>query len=322
MKSSIVKRTLLGFAAVTAFAVPAVAGDWNYGHGGLKGLRGTSVPVPAPEPAPVYAPKWYFRADAGVSLGNNPGVTQTGHTYGFSPNNGLYDTPSGETFGLGGEHFTSFFTNKEFDTRATYGIGVGYYWSKHFRTDITLGVSSQATVEMGGTYHYDEFAPDASDPCCRNPTGRQVDGTVVDKTDVTTGTLMFNAYYDIRNYGRFKPYIGAGLGLAVHEASRSYSSTETVCTPDHLTRECLASGYQTRDSQTVRSKGYTVGVAASLTAGLVYDFNSYTSLDLNYRYLYTGSADVGITVRGHRSTLEIDDQHQHQLRAGLRFNIN
>jgi opacity protein-like surface antigen len=323
MKPSIAKRTLLGLAAAAAIGTPAIAGDWNYGAapGGLKDFRGTAVPVPAPAPVPVYAPQWYFRADVGVGIGSEPSVSQRGLQYGVvDPVTGRTDTPSGHPFGLGGENFTSFFNNKDFDTRANYEIGFGRYVANGFRWDVTLGYTTTADVMMGGRYHYAEIDRFDPDPNNHGPTGNFVDGEARDKTSLSTGTLLFNAYYDMQKWGRFRPYIGAGLGLAVHEARRTHRGVEAVCGDDG--GNCHAAPANIRSAYSESATGYGVAFAAAATTGLVYNFDEYTSLDLNYRYLFTGSADVGLTVNGNRSTVDIGGQHQHQIRAGLRWNIN
>ena len=83
MKKTIQKLALgVTVALVTApvFAgASAMAGDWN---GGLKGMRGTHVPVPAPAPIPDYSPKWYMRADVGLGLNVNTKMNESGMTYG------------------------------------------------------------------------------------------------------------------------------------------------------------------------------------------------------------------------------------------------
>ena len=83
MKTTLQKLTLgAAVAMVTAplfIGASAQAGDWV---GGLKGMRGTHVPVPAPAPIPDYTPKWYLRADVGLGLGVGMDVKERGMTYG------------------------------------------------------------------------------------------------------------------------------------------------------------------------------------------------------------------------------------------------
>ena len=62
MKTTLLKLAL-GLTVAAMGAMPAGAGDYG---GGLKGLRGSYVPVPAPHPIPDYRAKWYLRGDLGV----------------------------------------------------------------------------------------------------------------------------------------------------------------------------------------------------------------------------------------------------------------
>lgn len=74
------------------------------------------------------------------------------------------------------------------------------------------------------------------------------------------------------------------------------------------------------ESQTDRQ--YTYSLAANLTAGVSYKVSDVTSLDFNYRYLYVGGSDMSASINGYNSKIDVEDQHEHYLRAGLRFDIN
>jgi opacity protein-like surface antigen len=47
-----------------------------------------------------------------------------------------------------------------------------------------------------------------------------------------------------------------------------------------------------------------------------------TSIDVNYRYLYFGGADIDLGINGAGSAVEIGSVNEHQIRAGFRFYIN
>jgi len=307
---SFANRTLLGLVAVAFVGTPAMAGDWSYG--GLKGMRGTSVPVPAPVPVPIYEPKWYLRGDVGFILRSAPGASESGTTYGADIN-GVTNTLGQTTFGTGDPaFFSSSSWSDDFDIGPTFSFGAGYYWSKSFRTDLTFGFHSQGDLRYNGTYTYPEYQADGV-----TATGQQIEGTVEDRTTVRTGTMLFNAYYDFSDFGRFRPYIGAGLGFAVSELERRNTAAAATCpTPG----PCLASDYGA--ASTISDSTYAISLAAAATVGITYNLGEYTSLDLNYRYLYTGGTHIGMNIGGNNSDLDIDAQHQHQFRAGLRWDIN
>lgn len=307
---SFAKFTLLGLIAAACAGTSANAGDWSYG--GLKGMRGTAVPVPAPVPVPIYEPKWYLRGDIGFILRSAPGASESGTTIGADAG-GVTNTQGQVIFGVGDPaFFTSSSWSDDFDIGPTFSFGAGYYWSKNFRTDLTFGIHSDGEVTYNGTYTYPEY--DATGVA---PTGQQIEGTVQDRTIQRTGTILFNAYYDFADWGRFRPYIGAGLGIAISELERRNTSATATCPAPG---PCLAGDYGTPTTTT--AKNNAVSLAAAVSAGLTYSLGQYTSLDLNYRYLYTGGTQVGMNVGGNNSNVDIDAQHQHQFRAGLRWDIN
>lgn len=56
--------------------------------------------------------------------------------------------------------------------------------------------------------------------------------------------------------------------------------------------------------------------------GLTYSISPVTTLDLNYRYLYIGSSDINMNFLGNvKSNFSTGDTHEHQIRVGLRWNI-
>lgn len=300
---SFANRTLLGLVAVAFVGTPAMAGDWSYG--GLKGMRGTSVPVPAPVPVPIYEPKWYLRGDAGFILRSAPGASESGARVGDAG-------PPDNTFGygdpvVGGNGFFSSSWNDDFGIGPTFSFGAGYYWSKNFRTDMTFGFHSDGKLTYNGEYRYTDG-------------GGTYEGRVQDTTRIRTGTLLFNAYYDFSDFGRFRPYIGAGIGFAITELERRNSNEQVACNAADPLGTCSSTLFV--GPTTTSADNHAVSLAAAVTAGVTYNLGEYTSLDLSYQYLYTGGTQIGMSVGGSNSDIDIDAQHQHQFRAGLRWDIN
>ena len=312
MKKTIQKLALgVTVAIVTApifVGASAQAGDWS---GGLKGMRGTHVPVPAPVPIPDYSPKWYMRADVGLGLGVSMDASESGMTYGANDFGlGNATSPTGP-FGMAG-----IFDNGH-NIGHSIGVGAGYYFSPNFRMDITGELRSEKESSQTGQFQY--IYTDPLPPGART----QVDGRFRDKTELQSAVFMANGYYDMTSLGRWKPYIGGGLGFAVNDVRRTHGTSFTQCDPDDVgppvacNAPTAAGGFNERtDSQ------YTYSLAANLTAGVSYKISDVTSLDFNYRYLYVGGSDVSTTINGYNSKIEVADQHEHYLRAGLRFDIN
>lgn len=289
----------LGLAALALASMPASAADWNYGAGGLRGYGSAAVPVPAPMPVPEYTARYYFRLDAGIGLGDAPTGSEQGYVYGE-------DSASGP-FGV-----SSSWINNDFETFVTLGVGAGVYVGSGFRLDLTAETRSQGKVKIKGGYQY------------VNASNEQVRGRVDDETTLRGGIFMVNGYYDFDRgpSSRFTPYIGAGLGFAWNELKRNHSTVE-------LSRNCgggCTGSFSRRDFDSVQDKTHDIVFAASAMAGLTYRISDYALLDMNYRYLYAGSTDVGLGIQGGtfggNSKVTIGETHEHQLRAGLRFDVN
>jgi opacity protein-like surface antigen len=141
---------------------------------------------------------------------------------------------------------------------------------------------------------------------------------VTDETKIDATLWMVNAYYDLYSSRGFTPYIGAGIGFAWNELNRRHTSTYSVC--NTLIDPTCATPSVTTESEGGRATKFTLAAAAM--AGVSYDLDDITAVDLGYRYLYIAGSDVAIDINDDVSRVEIGDQHIHQFRAGLRFNVN
>jgi len=165
----------------------------------------------------------------------------------------------------------------------TGGVGVGYVWGPAFRTDLTVDLHSIMDADFDGS------------------TGGV---TITDKTKFMSTILLANAYYDFRTGTPFTPYVGGGVGFAVNQLTRNSNSTfgGTTTSVGHRTTRFAFAG--------------------AAMAGVNYEISSFTSIDVNYRFLYIGGSDVDLTINGIGSDVEIGGISEHQIRAGLRFYIN
>ena len=157
------------------------------------------------------------------------------------------------------------------------GVGLGYRFSPNFRSDFTLGY--RGGYSIGGT----------SGP-----------GFNVGGTDASALTGMVNGYVDLGTYGRFTPYIGAGLGFSRNEI-------------DTIRGNVGGTVLQ------LQGDDHT-GFAWQTSAGTAVDLGRGLALDLGYRY-----ADLGL-VRTHAGNLgavglDAADGHLrgHEVQLGLRY---
>lgn len=290
-------------ACLTTTFGPAQAGDWNNGAGSIKDGGGMAgVPVPAPMPVPEVF-NWYVRADFTYGVSGSTSVRERGMVFGRDR-----DPSQGGPFGLDADFFTH---EHDEGTRLGWGGGVGYYFSPRFRGDVTIDTRSEVNHRITGHYAYrvvDDYG---------QVMGR-VNGDTTDRTSIRTSVALASVYWDLRERGsRFVPYIGAGLGFGVHQVDRTHVTYEEGC-------GCIPSRIFSG-----RDKGNAVSVAGALHAGITYNIDPRFAIDLSYRYLMIGSYSTDILVHDssddsntRRSKLTIGDFGEHQIRAGLRWNVH
>jgi opacity protein-like surface antigen len=132
-----------------------------------------------------------------------------------------------------------------------------------------------------------------------------------------------NGYYDIGTYRGFTPYVGGGLGMALLSVNRHSATNEQFCSYDPattpLSAACLPADYRPlRSNGTASGKTTMLAFAAMATAGISYSLTQNTAIDMNYRYLFINGTDV----TAGNSKLQLGDIGEHQLRTGLRWDIN
>jgi opacity protein-like surface antigen len=255
-----VRRSILAAAALLTLGTSSTfAADLYGGKGGSIKDGGYQTEI-----APSRASNWYLRGDFGFA-GNELGdMTEP-------PNYKLSETSIGRSW--------------------SYGGGVGYYFSKSVRGDLTVDFRQKADVR----------------------------GTVSDINATFQGERQFglkstvalaNLYYDFDMRSHFTPYIGVGLGFAHHK------TTDGVVVPS-----CVCSASIDGASNTT--------AAGALMAGFSAKLHDRVSLDAGYRFLYLGHAHTG-DIHGTNAIAvtpvvspdpKMDDIHAHEFRVGLRFDI-
>ena len=119
--------------------------------------------------------------------------------------------------------------------------------------------------------------------------------------------LLANAYYDIRTGTPFTPYIGGGLGFAVNQLTRNPASRPIAVRP---------ADFSVERPHHARAISPPPPWPASPTTS-----TRFSSIDVNYRFLYIGGTDVDLVLNGVNSDVAIGDISEHQIRAGFRFYI-
>ncbi len=291
----------LGLLVLWGAMSPLSANEWHDGANGIKDYGVGPVPVPAPVPIPVHKADWYFRGDVGFGLAGSPEGNEQGLRYGRKSLRGPFALPRG-------------IRDSKDDPLVTIGAGVGYYWNNFFRSDFTAEWRNSNRVNYDGGYQYWR---NTANPAL-------VRGEVSDRTAVGGGIFLFNGYYDFYRgeESDWTPYIGGGLGFTWTRVKRTHRTREFDCGMT-VGNKCMQSAL--REEFQTSSKAETVTMAAMATTGFSYRLSDKSLLDFNYRFLYLGGPQIGLNVKGSNfggtSRVSFDDTFEHQLRAGLRFDI-
>jgi opacity protein-like surface antigen len=315
-------KLAVSVVALAGLSIPAAAGDWNNGDGSLKDTRGrAAVAVPAPMPIPEnIGLGWYMRGDVGVGYGGSREISESGSRYGVA--NGV--NAAGDTIAMTSPlsafgSSPSWFSNDD-KTLLNYGAGIGYHWTKNFRTDVTLDRRNVDSYSGRGNYQY---SYNSTTPAAVATT-TTVRGSVNDDTQLKSGTLLLNGYYDIGSHRGFTPYIGAGMGVALLSMHRqSTVSEQSACsTVPACTATPLVFGAPVTNGASVTKN--ELSFAAMMTAGVSYSLTQNTAIDVNYRYMFINGQSTSLAVPGGYGTSKVTlgDIGEHQLRAGLRWDIN
>jgi opacity protein-like surface antigen len=182
-------------------------------------------------------------------------------------------------------------------------IGAGRYITPSLRAEIAIDIFSSAQIDGGGDETFIEIiGPDTFS------VARQE--TIKFEQDIG----MFNLYYDFRNSTRFTPYIGGGVGVTYRQLKRTASETATC-----INVGCVNPPDITQSSSSAEGWDF----AGALMAGLAIQVSDSVIWDTGYRYLWqSGGLSVDSPTLNGTSTVEIEDMGQHQLRTGIRLNID
>lgn len=145
-----------------------------------------------------------------------------------------------------------------------------------FEGGVGCQLTSNMRVEVTGGYRLRQSLRDSFDTL---------------DAELQTYTAFANVYYDITNYAGWTPYLGGGMGVAVH-------SVRDVVAP------------------VSSSSGEEVDFAWNIQAGVSYDFTQQAKLDFGYRLTDLGKAKSGGPI-----PFTVDNLMAHEFRVGLRFHF-
>ena len=139
-----------------------------------------------------------------------------------------------------------------------------------------------------------------------------------------TDALMLNAIYDFSDFGKFAPYVGAGVGVVRGDASvvahdfldqNGFQAVNPLCIGSRADANSYSCDFNDEDT----------GLGWQLLAGLGYDITDKLTWDTSYRYMQATDLDLdgaftnsatGTSLPGQ---VELDGVGAHQLLTGFRY---
>ncbi len=233
--------------------------------------------------APAAPSSLYVRLDGGYAGHNDPDMTE----------DGIWDL-----------------TNTSIDETWTLGGGIGRYFTPSIRGDITYDHRFEADAEGHLT------------DCCAPLPGVRSFG-------IESDVVLANVYYDFDRGSRFSPYVGVGLGVAYNKTTKGTVSNECGCQGEIAEGDDTNVAAALMAGATLRLRGGEPAVYGGIKDGPVAapsGRNLY--LDVGYRFLYLGDVSTGevTMVDGNGSHVSndptVEDIHAHELRFGLRYDLN
>ncbi|MBY0224818.1 MAG: outer membrane beta-barrel protein [Hyphomicrobium sp.] len=291
----------LSLAAVAAFGAPAFAGG-DVIYTGVKDPYAAAVPVPAPAPIPIYEPEYYVRFDVGAAWLSDGSLDETGSSMTID------DIGDVEPLEFG-------------------SIGAGRYITPSIRVELAVDWYTRGDLQQGTT-NFTEVA--SFDVGLADPDVVTYDVTRQDSVKFEQDTGMLNFYYDFRNSSRFTPYVGAGIGVTYRQLTRTSSEVANCATRsnagDPTRNTCPAVAPAPADPAVITEGTSTKkswDLAAAVMAGLSVQVTDSIIWDTGYRYMWQngGLTISSLTLTG-TSDITIEDVGQHQLRTGIRLDLN
>lgn len=306
-------------------SLPAAAADFgpSGGYPAPKSYGSAGVPVPAPAPIPVTSADWYVRADLSYAL-KSSGTTASIGEFTFAPADPDKMTPYLGMSVAAGRYITPTIRGE---------ISLDYRTHQRFAS--TQGTSSGTRVT-----HTTQAAAAFQG---LNPVTVMQPVTMVDhynlsyseEGQINNYMALASLYYDFKNGSAFTPYVGAGIGVAMHALHRQFSETAVCTSRDYYYSD--VAGYTGLNTTPLMAQGCAgmnatrsgepnatgFGFAAALMTGFAYEMSPGVLLDTGYRFVYqngkmtsTRPSALGF------SAIDMPDRIDHEIRTGLRFDID
>lgn len=157
-----------------------------------------------------------------------------------------------------------------------------------------------------------------------------IGGQPSSKASIQANTLMLNALYDFDDFGRWSPFVGAGIGVA--EGNVSLSAQDFVNDLGNVivaNPACVSPPVAGRITRACVINDTDKNLAWNLIAGVGYSITDNLTWDTNYRYVNMGDIDVagtyvqanvpGVGGLFNTATSSVENVSAHMLMTGFRY---
>ena len=173
----------------------------------------------------------------------------------------------------------------ESEGNATFSAGIGYEHGNNWR------------VELDGASLWTDLG--------------QIGNVPSTFAKLRTNTAMLNAIYDFNDFGRWEPYVGAGIGVAQGELTAQ--AHDLVVAGNYTDNPACVGGavcaFDDKDTS----------VAWQVLAGIGYAVTDRLVWDTHYRYLNVNDFSFDGTVDGTNASTTLSDAGAHSILTGFRY---
>lgn len=156
-----------------------------------------------------------------------------------------------------------------------------------------------------------------------------IGGQPSSKASIHANTLMLNALYDFDDFGRWEPYVGAGIGVAEGNVSLLAQDFVNDLGNVPIRNPACVSEVGVRVGRACAINDTDKNLAWNLIAGLGYSITDNLSWDTNYRYVNMGDVDVegtfaqvnvpGVGGLFNTAASSVENVSTHMLMTGFRY---
>jgi len=195
-------------------------------------------------------------------------------------------------------------------------VEIGYSGSVGYSYDTTVGTGPTAvTTTHNDVAFFDAYGNHLGSRDGGTYTGPN--GPIIGQQTITASyssqNFMVNGYYDMPQFGRFTPYVGAGAGLARITYSEKRENSDCADSGGYQCAGGQVSSAEVDYTKTSWKPAYSISV------GTAYALNENLSLDVGYSFLSVAGGDTINYSDG--AAIDENGFSTHQVRAGLRYQI-